>query len=162
MDKVHKPEAMARNCSTMRYSSHSTWSGLVPAAWYCAVLPANIRVSGVTPGSPLMAWVTTVVVLQASDRKWTEKRNQDLKATLLLLQIQNSLKKKKKTLVRTCRGSCLGCGCACVASEPTSSGRFCPTLSQRWCPCRLRPHLWHRWSQQQGSVAQTLREEDRM
>lgn len=44
----------------------------------------------------------------------------------------------QSSAVLTCRGSCLACGCACSAFEPTSSGIFSLSRSQRLCLGRLR------------------------
>lgn len=46
-----------------------TWSGGVPTAGHPAVLPAGLRVSGVTPGRPLVVGVPTVVAVQSSDKQ---------------------------------------------------------------------------------------------
>ncbi len=45
-----------------------TWSGSICAGRHSAVFPASFRVSGVTPGHPLVVGVTAVVVIQASGK----------------------------------------------------------------------------------------------
>lgn len=64
-----------------------TWSGCIPTARNLAVLPASFRFGGVAPGHPLIVGVSTIVVIQASDKQqaviMVNTGNQTIKITCI-------------------------------------------------------------------------------